>query len=179
MQNNVLPLPLVKLIEQFERLPGIGKKSAQKLAFYVLSMSKDNKGLYRALFEKAGEEYLANPSAITSLDEYFACLKSLADINPIYTVLPLDEPVFSIDTNTRKITVPAEFSKNGVSVQGESSLTRTLVIFALAGIALCALIIYLKVSFDNTVKDKEFMETISGVSVIAYIEKQENHHARK
>ena len=37
----------------------------------------------------------------------------------IYTVLPLDEPVFSIDTNTRKITVPTEFSKNGVSVQGD------------------------------------------------------------
>lgn len=85
----------------------------------ITKVTKDNKGLYRALFEKAGEEYLANPSAITSLDEYFACLKSLADINPIYTVLPLDEPVFSIDTNTRKITVPAEFSKNGVSVQGD------------------------------------------------------------
>jgi len=34
-------LPLVKLIEQFERLPGIGKKSAQRLAFYVLDMPKD------------------------------------------------------------------------------------------------------------------------------------------
>lgn len=34
-------LPLVKLIEQFERLPGIGKKSAQRLAFYVLNMPKE------------------------------------------------------------------------------------------------------------------------------------------
>lgn len=31
-------LPLTRLIEQFERLPGIGKKSAQRLAFYVLEM---------------------------------------------------------------------------------------------------------------------------------------------
>ena len=30
--------PLEELIEQFERLPGIGRKSAQKLAFYVLEM---------------------------------------------------------------------------------------------------------------------------------------------
>ena len=30
--------PLEKLIEQFERLPGIGHQSAQRLAFYVLSM---------------------------------------------------------------------------------------------------------------------------------------------
>ena len=87
----------------------------------ITKVTKDNKGLYRALFEKAGEEYLADPSAITSLDEYFAVLKSLAMLEggSIYTVLPLDEPVFSIDTNTRKITVPIEFSKNGVSVQGD------------------------------------------------------------
>ena len=31
-------LPLTKLIEQFERLPGIGKKTAQRLAFYVLNL---------------------------------------------------------------------------------------------------------------------------------------------
>ena len=31
---------LTKLIEQFERLPGIGKKSAQRLALYVLDLPK-------------------------------------------------------------------------------------------------------------------------------------------
>ena len=30
--------PLTKLIEQFERLPGIGKKTAQRLALYVLDL---------------------------------------------------------------------------------------------------------------------------------------------
>ena len=30
--------PLEKLIEQFQRLPGIGHKTAQRLAFYVLSL---------------------------------------------------------------------------------------------------------------------------------------------
>lgn len=34
-------IPLTKLIEQFERLPGIGKKSAQRLAFHVLAMPRD------------------------------------------------------------------------------------------------------------------------------------------
>ena len=33
--------PLSRLVEQFEKLPGIGKKSAQRLAFYVLSMPKE------------------------------------------------------------------------------------------------------------------------------------------
>lgn len=39
MAYNVLPL--VKLIEQFERLPGIGRKSAQRLAFHVLALPED------------------------------------------------------------------------------------------------------------------------------------------
>lgn len=30
--------PLAKLIEQFERMPGVGKKSAQRMAFYVLNL---------------------------------------------------------------------------------------------------------------------------------------------
>jgi len=33
--------PLAKLIESFERLPGIGHKTAQRLAFYVLGLPED------------------------------------------------------------------------------------------------------------------------------------------
>lgn len=33
-------VPLSRLIEQFERLPGIGHKSAQRLAYYILGISK-------------------------------------------------------------------------------------------------------------------------------------------
>lgn len=33
--------PLSRLVEQFERLPGIGYKSAQRLAYYVLGLSED------------------------------------------------------------------------------------------------------------------------------------------
>ena len=40
MSNHTSALPLVKLIEQFERLPGIGRKSAQRLAFHVLDLPK-------------------------------------------------------------------------------------------------------------------------------------------
>ena len=35
------PAPLEKLVEQFARLPGIGGKSAQRLAFFVLGRSPD------------------------------------------------------------------------------------------------------------------------------------------
>lgn len=33
--------PLARLVEQFERLPGIGHKTAQRLAYYVLGISKE------------------------------------------------------------------------------------------------------------------------------------------
>ena len=33
---------LIKLIEHFERLPGIGKKSARRLAYHVLGMPKED-----------------------------------------------------------------------------------------------------------------------------------------
>ena len=33
--------PFAKLVEQFEKLPGIGHKTAQRLAFFILSLSKE------------------------------------------------------------------------------------------------------------------------------------------
>lgn len=56
---------------------------------------------------------------ITTLEEYFAHIVELSLINRKYTVLPLDEPYFEINANTRAISVPAEFKKNGVAVQGD------------------------------------------------------------
>lgn len=44
--------PLAKLIAEFEKLPGIGPKSAQRLAFWFLKAPKDNaKALAEALVE--------------------------------------------------------------------------------------------------------------------------------
>ena len=56
---------------------------------------------------------------ITSLNEYFSFIEELAAIDPIYTVLPLDEDKFKIDLNTRKIAIPEHFAQNGISVQGD------------------------------------------------------------
>ena len=36
------PAPLENLVEQFARLPGIGRKSAQRLAFYVLGLPEED-----------------------------------------------------------------------------------------------------------------------------------------
>lgn len=45
-------LPLNRLIEQFSRMPGIGHKSAQRLAFHVLSMTDEEiKDLTESIIE--------------------------------------------------------------------------------------------------------------------------------
>ena len=47
--------PLEKLIEQFQRLPGIGRKSAQRLAFHVLSLPEDGAEEFaRAILDARG-----------------------------------------------------------------------------------------------------------------------------
>lgn len=56
---------------------------------------------------------------ITTLEEYFSWLRNLGAINRKYTVLPLDEDCFEINANTRAITIPSSFKKNGIAVQGD------------------------------------------------------------
>lgn len=41
---------LSRLIEQFERMPGIGRKSAQRLAFYVLACPTRRRKVSRSRF---------------------------------------------------------------------------------------------------------------------------------
>lgn len=60
---------------------------------------------------------------ITTLEEYYNWLPEIKrdnEGNPtIFTKLPLDEPYLEINANTRAITIPAEFKKNGIAVQGD------------------------------------------------------------
>lgn len=53
---NSSALPLAKLIEHFERLPGVGKKSAQRLAFHILDMPKDKALAFAGAIVEAREK---------------------------------------------------------------------------------------------------------------------------
>lgn len=85
-----------------------------------------------------GEKYYSN--GISSLNTYFSWINDLLNISELpatdedgaiipgeyvdfdgmkFSMLPVDEEVFTIDANTRSITVPADFAKNGISVQGD------------------------------------------------------------
>jgi len=47
---------LTRLVEQFERMPGIGQKSAQRLAFHVLNMSNEEIGRFTRAVTEAHEK---------------------------------------------------------------------------------------------------------------------------
>ena len=68
---------------------------------------------------------------------------------------------------------------DGVACGKEGSLIKTLGLFILIGIVLAILIIYLKSLMDNTVRDKDEFEKLTGINVLAYIEKQESYNAGK
>ena len=68
----MLPLPLARLIEQFRRLPGIGPKTATRLAYHVLAMDKDRAlALTRAITE--AKEKIAYCSVCFSLTDRDPC----------------------------------------------------------------------------------------------------------
>ena len=49
-------LPLQKLIEQFARMPGVGRKMAQRLAFFVLDLPEDKAKEFAAAILEAKEK---------------------------------------------------------------------------------------------------------------------------
>lgn len=90
----------------------------------ITSINKENAGRYQVLFQNATTALRENGKmgadwAITDLEGYFSAIKELLAIDKKYTILPLDESYFSIDANSRVITVPQDFKKNGIAVQGD------------------------------------------------------------
>ena len=84
----------------------------------ITKVTPENTTKYKALFEKVSEILNLEP-AISTLDEYFQHLNEISLKDPSLIILPLDEEKFFIDGNSRKITVPQAFTKNGVGVQGD------------------------------------------------------------
>jgi len=66
----MLPEPLARLIEQLQKLPGIGAKSAQRLAFHVLKNTRDDaEQLCEAIRDvKDRVTYCSNCNNITDID---------------------------------------------------------------------------------------------------------------
>ena len=63
---------LEELINQFERMPGIGRKSAQRMAFYVLDMDRDAAKKFASAIENAHES-IKQCSVCCNLTENETC----------------------------------------------------------------------------------------------------------
>lgn len=86
----------------------------------ITKITPENTTRYQALFEKVNEILgLPEKDKISTLDGYFQHLHEISLKDPSLIILPLDEEKFFIDGNSRKITVPQAFTKNGVGVQGD------------------------------------------------------------
>lgn len=73
-----------------------------------------------ALRKKAEAENNDNPLQITSIEEYFANIATIATLNNNkFLAIPLTEEHFDIDLDTRTITVPSHFKRNGIGVAGD------------------------------------------------------------
>ena len=62
------PIPIQRLIEEFEKLPGIGHKTAQRLAFHVLNLPED-RGSREKLIRDVAESTLREVIASRQLDD--------------------------------------------------------------------------------------------------------------
>ena len=56
---------------------------------------------------------------IDNLESFFGYIQEIGELDKKFLRLPLDEPLFEIDANSRKITIPSDFAANGLSVQGD------------------------------------------------------------
>lgn len=80
--------PLQNLIKQLSKLPGIGGKSAQRLAFFILSMEESEaKGIAEAIIEAKTEmRYCSVCGNLSDTDPCFICSSSNRDRRVICVV---------------------------------------------------------------------------------------------
>ena len=115
------------------------RKTKERNGDYEVITYTDNSNSkeYTILFNKASKLLnLTGEDTLTSLEDYYAQLPDLIKLrteqeqedtfyNTVHslgrrlTMLPLDENRFVIDANARTITVPNDFKKNGIGVQGD------------------------------------------------------------
>lgn len=115
------------IIEYFKYTPAVGGgwELTQCVAYNSAEGADNTNADFDAdgnfLITKNGQKVISN--GITSLNEYFQHIEELSELaigegrtgsDPYFLRIPLDEPFFEINANTRGITVPGELSQVGV-----------------------------------------------------------------
>ncbi len=80
--------PLAKLIEQFRRLPGIGPKTATRLAYHVLALDKDQANALASAIVEAKEKtgYCSRCYNLTDIDPCRICRSAERDTSLLCVV---------------------------------------------------------------------------------------------
>lgn len=81
-------MPVARLIEEFEKFPGIGQKTAQRLAFYVLDLPSEKvENLAKAITDAKNKTgYCSNCGNLTDSDPCTICNSSSRDHSLICVV---------------------------------------------------------------------------------------------
>lgn len=82
------PPPVARLVEEFSKLPGIGSKTAQRLAFFVLNMPESGvRSLAQAIYEaKQKTGYCSVCGNLTDIDPCSICRNTARDQSMICVV---------------------------------------------------------------------------------------------
>ena len=82
------PEPISRLIDSFMKLPGIGPKTAARLAFFVLTMKEDTVSAFaKALIDaKRNLMYCSQCGHITDIDPCHICQDQQRDVSMICVV---------------------------------------------------------------------------------------------
>lgn len=83
--------PLSRLIEQFERLPGVGRKSAQRLALYVLNLPKGEAEAFAQSILDAREQ-IHHCSVCCNLTDSSVCAICGNDSRDRSTICVVEDP---------------------------------------------------------------------------------------
>ena len=88
MHNVTLPEPLARLIEHLQKLPGIGAKGAQRLAFHVLKNPRDDAERLCDAIRDVKEQvtYCSICNNITAADPCIFCSSDTRDIRIVCVV---------------------------------------------------------------------------------------------
>ena len=73
---------------------------------------------YESLFDEIREKSKGRIN-IDNMEDFFGRIEDIKDLDLKFLRLPLDEPMFEINANTRAISIPNDFRSNGLSVQGD------------------------------------------------------------
>ncbi|HYG10602.1 MAG TPA: recombination protein RecR, partial [Pyrinomonadaceae bacterium] len=80
--------PVTKLIDEFKRLPGVGQKSAQRLAFHVLRMPEQDVARFIAAMEEVKQKivFCTVCNNLTDVDPCRYCASTSRDRSIICVV---------------------------------------------------------------------------------------------